>query len=171
MKQIPLTQGQFALVDDEDFERINAHKWHAYRDQHTWYARTNEARCAGKQRTVMMHRLLLRAPPLSKIDHIDGNGLHNWKANLRVVTDRQNAQNLHMARSCSLPGVSWIASRGRFLSQIHVRQTTHNLGRYLTAEEAYAAYYSACLQLGESVELLPLPTCQIKHRLLPKALR
>ncbi len=29
MKLIPLTQGQFAIVDDEDFESLNRFKWYA----------------------------------------------------------------------------------------------------------------------------------------------
>lgn len=35
MKEIPLTQGQVALVDDEDFERVNAFKWCA-----KWHSKT-----------------------------------------------------------------------------------------------------------------------------------
>jgi len=29
MKKIPLTQNKFAIIDDEDYNRINQHKWYA----------------------------------------------------------------------------------------------------------------------------------------------
>lgn len=29
MKEIPLTQGYVALVDDEDYDRVSAFKWYA----------------------------------------------------------------------------------------------------------------------------------------------
>lgn len=40
MKQIPLTQGQFALVDDEDYDWLMQWKWHAFQGptNKTYYA-------------------------------------------------------------------------------------------------------------------------------------
>lgn len=48
----------------------------------------------GKTRDVYMHQLIMGPPPAGHcIDHIDGNGLNNIRANLRFVTYSVNAQN------------------------------------------------------------------------------
>jgi hypothetical protein len=41
--EIELTQGQVALIDDEDFELVSKYKWYARWDSHTesFYAVTN----------------------------------------------------------------------------------------------------------------------------------
>ena len=38
MKRVPLTQGQFALVDDEDYDYLMQWKWHVQKRPHTYYA-------------------------------------------------------------------------------------------------------------------------------------
>lgn len=35
---IPLTQGKFAIVDAEDYDRLSRHKWHAVKDGGTFSA-------------------------------------------------------------------------------------------------------------------------------------
>lgn len=37
MKRIPLTQGKFALVDNEDFEWLNQFKWYALKTTYGGY--------------------------------------------------------------------------------------------------------------------------------------
>jgi len=59
MKEIPLTQGKVALVDDEDFERLSRHKWHAAKDNHTWYAQGRFFIEPGVVRSLKTHRELL----------------------------------------------------------------------------------------------------------------
>ena len=93
MKQIQLTQGQVALVDDEDFERVNAVNWCASRQGKygRFYAvRFTQAAC--KRTKHWMHRLVMKCPDGLFVDHIDGNGLNNCKQNLRVVTFEENAK-------------------------------------------------------------------------------
>lgn len=61
MKEIPLTKGKVALVDDEDFERLNQYKWHASWDGWRWYARRGFfVNC--KIRKISMHREILNSP-------------------------------------------------------------------------------------------------------------
>ena len=41
-KQIPLTQGYFATVDDEDYDFLSRWKWYARKDQKNFYAQRLE---------------------------------------------------------------------------------------------------------------------------------
>ena len=82
MKEIPLTQGAVAYVDDEDYERINAKNW-SINPQGAGYAVRKGVRNLGEPRTVEMHREILSAPRGTIIDHINGNSLDNRKCNLR----------------------------------------------------------------------------------------
>jgi hypothetical protein len=94
MKEIPLTQGKVALVDDEDFESIANHKWCAHQRGNTFYA--ERSRFGNRGGTILMHREILSTSDTAlEIDHIDGNGLNNTRANLRVVTHAENMKNQH----------------------------------------------------------------------------
>lgn len=86
-KQIELTQGQVAIVDDEDFEFLNQWKWFAQKDKNTFYA----VRGFGKR--IRMHRVIMNTPNDMQVDHIDGNGLNNTRANLRNCTVAENTRN------------------------------------------------------------------------------
>ena len=72
-----------------------------------------------------------------KVDHIDGNTLDNRRANLRIVTDAENAQNQgSRGGSSRYRGVTWDRSRGRWMAShmLNGRRTT--IGRYATEDEA-----------------------------------
>lgn len=86
MREIPLTQGQSALVDDEDYHWLSRYTWHAqkYREN-KYYAYTN----IGKY-SLSMHGLIMAR---THCDHKDRNGLNNQKDNLRVASRSQNGCN------------------------------------------------------------------------------
>jgi hypothetical protein len=95
-KQIPLTQGKFAIVDDADYEWLIQRKWYAYDAQKgkgKWYARCSQSV------KVDMHRVITNAPKGMDVDHINGNGLDNRRSNLRVCTRTQNQQNIHVTHN------------------------------------------------------------------------
>jgi len=87
VKSIPLTQGKFAIVDVEDYDRLAKYKWHTNQDGNNFYAYTFLSK-GNKKKRVFMHRLLMNAPKGLFIDHIDGNGLNNRKCNLRPLHPR-----------------------------------------------------------------------------------
>ena len=88
MKKIQLTKFRYALVDDEDFDKLNKHWWHV---NSGGYAVRNT-----KNGVVHMHREVLGQPEEGYVvDHIDGDRLDNRKSNLRFATYQQNAVNKH----------------------------------------------------------------------------
>lgn len=105
---IPITQGQFAIVDEEDFERLSQFKWYAFKRPNTFYAR----RVVGynsKWQSIyeLMQHTVLGSHAMT--DHKDRNGLNNCKRNLRPCTTVQNAGNSGMRRnnSSGFKGVAW----------------------------------------------------------------
>lgn len=151
MKQIPLTQGKFALVDDEDYPHLILYKWHAHRHRNTFYARRN-VWVGGKCITIRMHETIVDRKENCVIDHVNGNGLDNRRENLRVVTVRQNNQNLHISKSSNFPGVCWDKNRHKWISFIKIRGRRKYLGRFTHEIDAFNAYKNAVERLtGESV--------------------
>lgn len=148
VKEIPLTQGKVALVDDDDFEHLNQFKWYALKDKNTYYARRNISNGDGTQTTISMHREILGTIPTGlQTDHIDGNGLNNQKSNLRVVTTRENSQNRHHSKTSRFPGVNFHKGKGHvkkpWQATIGINGKKAFLGYYSTEEQAFAAYKKA----------------------------
>ena len=94
-KQIPLTQGKFTIVDDEDFDLlISIGKWRANKTGNTFYAKRSVwDKETKKKTTLLIHRIILRAKEGICIDHINHDGLDNRKVNLRICSISENAMN------------------------------------------------------------------------------
>ena len=147
-KQIPLTQGKFAIVDEQDFDFLNQFKWFASLGKGKWYAR--RAICIDdglikKQKIVGMHTFMMETPKGKEIDHINGNSLDNTRSNLRVCSHRDNSRNkkFHSRNSSGFKGVFFHKSESRWESQIIVNYKKMTLGRFKEAKEAAFAYDKA----------------------------
>lgn len=95
MKEIKLTQGFVAIVDDEDYERLSHYKWHANKvgyDGDVVYAR-RRSRKGEKGTHIYMHRFIMNTADNQEVDHIDYNTLNNRKSNLRNVSKKDNLKN------------------------------------------------------------------------------
>lgn len=79
-REIPLTQGKVALVDDEDYEFLVQYKWHF------------SSGCArrGKNHQYSMHHTILAVSAGTTVRHIDGNRINNQKGNLQLSKYRYN---------------------------------------------------------------------------------
>lgn len=144
MKKIKLTQGKVALVDDEDYEKLNKYSWSTNRSYDTYYARCF---VGGRIKNYMQHRIL--SPSLGmEIDHIDRNGLNNQKRNLRICTHSQNLMNQRHRIDCTskYKGVCWDKGRRRWKGRIAIDGVTINLGRFESEEDAALAYNNAAIK-------------------------
>lgn len=117
MKKIELTKGQYALVDDEDFEWVSAQKWQAKWDETTqsFYAQGAETvypNGVRKQISISMHRKIMQTPKGQQCDHINHDTLDNRKCNLRNVTSSQNSMNRKGVRSDNVLGVRGVSPHG-----------------------------------------------------------
>jgi hypothetical protein len=142
MKEIKLTQGKIALVDDEDYEYLNQWKWHAQKDGNRFYAlRTPPLNSIAKtgSKVIRMHRIIMNTPGGLEVDHIDHNGLNNQKHNMRNCTKKQNTQNMaKRINKIGFIGVSFRKERNRFVAYVsdNIEGRKKHLGYYKTAIDA-----------------------------------
>lgn len=151
MKQIPLSQGKFAQVDDEDFEELNKLKWYLSVRKTTEYAMTNIKTGSRETRIppVSMHRNIMGCVKGDGkiVDHKDGNTLNNQKSNLRLCTPTQNCRNRRAKTNGTSKYIGVTTSRSslnkRWIAQIIDNGVNHYLGYFKSEEEAAKAYNEA----------------------------
>ena len=169
MKEIQLTQGKVALVDDEDFAMIAKHKWFAARHCRTFYAGRNVCRPDGKWTTEDMHRVILACKldrALAKgeqTDHENGNGLDNQRENLRPATNAQNGRNCRRRNgspSSQYLGVQWNKWAKKWRAQIRISNKPFHLGYYPTELSAAQARETYVLAHPELMARLNFPPNQ-----------
>ena len=148
-KEIPLTQGKYAIVDASDYEWLSRFHWRILVTGRSCYAIRHIRKDDGTWTTLRMHRAIFDAPDGALIDHVDGNGLNNTRGNLRLATKSENAKNTKI-RSNNLSGyrgVSWFKRDGTWRATIQSGRKWLHIGYYGTPEEAARAYDAVAMQL------------------------
>jgi len=162
MKEIPLSRGKVALVDDEDYEWLNQSRWrllsHNERYSSGPYALRSQYNPDTKRSTtIYMHRLILSAPSHLQVDHINGNGLDNRRSNLRLCLSRQNQYNYRKTKrptTSRYKGVSWNKQKRKWEAQIQVNRKHKHLGVFGNEKDAAYCYDAGALRyFGEFARL------------------
>ena len=155
MKEIKLTQGYVALVDDEDYIWLSKFSWSVLgsaKEPNKKYA----VRAGVNKSHLSMHREIMAKyhslPYKDKsweVDHIDNNRCNNQKYNLRVCTREENARNRVINSNKignTLKGVIKRSS-GKYRARIRINKKLINLGTYTTEEAAAKRYDAAAVYL------------------------
>lgn len=157
VKAIPLTKGCVAIVDDEDYDRLAAIKWHATsRRGRPRYAASREGGAH-----LYMHREVLGLPTGSgEVDHVDGDGFNNRRANLRLATHAQNAYGQKVQsrpKSSRFKGVHLDRRTGRWIAMVKQHQRARHLGVFDSEVEAARAYDAAAREAFGDFARLNIP--------------
>lgn len=150
MKKISLTQGKFAIVDDDDYEQLSRWKWYALKRRETFYA----VRKYKRKTMIFMHRQILQLTKgdSKETDHRNHCGLDNRKQNIRICSKSQNHQNQRPRKlgMSKYKGVVW--HKKKWQVQIGHRGKEIYLGRFDNEIEAAKAYDHKAKELfGEFV--------------------
>lgn len=141
-KKIPLSQGKFAIVDDEDYEFLMQWKWCC---DHGYAARTRPGRGNG---SVYMHRVILERMGFKDFEQCDHKNLtraDNRRRNLRPATRSQNNCNCRKQpnNTSGFVGVNWHKQREKWRAYIGVNGKHKHLGLFEDKKEAARAYDEA----------------------------
>ncbi len=159
MKEIPLTQGYVALVDDKDYEWLSQWKWRVSLMRGGSKAVRSAPRVGGgREQNIHMSRQIMDAPSGMPVDHWDHDTLNNQRVNLRVCTSAQNAANRRKSPNCSsqFKGVHWHKGARKWHARIRVDGLLKHLGSFTDELEAALVYNAAAL---EHFGAFALPNC------------
>ena len=145
MRRVKLTQGKFALVDDEDFDYLNQWKWCFHKHQSPvdgGYAVRGESK-----KLIRMHRDIMKPQKGVVIDHINMCGLDNRRSNLRLATKNQNLQHSKKRVGVSqYKGVCQHKTDKKWVARIQVNGKRIHLLRTNDEIKAARAYDTAAIK-------------------------
>jgi hypothetical protein len=143
------------LVDDEDYEALNAFTW--YLTRRGYATRKKRVGEVAPSTHITMHRQIMGVQEVSEphVDHINGDITDNRRQNLRLVTHAENMQNRkNPPNKSGYRGVHWNPLVNAFYVSITVNGVKHSAGRFENIEDAARAYNELALKhLGEIARL------------------
>lgn len=146
-KEIPLSRGMVALVDDCDYERVSQYKWCIDGNGYVVRAESYYVDGKRKRRKIMLHRFIMDAPQGFAVDHRQHDLLDNRRSNLRLATNQQNRANSRPNKNCvsQYKGVTLRSKDLKWEAHIRINGKRSFLGAYLSETDAARAYDVAAL--------------------------
>lgn len=157
--RIRLSQNKFAIVDFDDFCRLNGYKWYARKSGRTYYAERFEYVGEVLYR-IRMHRVIMNAKKGQVIDHHNRDGLDNRKDNLRPATRTQNNWNSRRgfdSATSRYKGVFYDKRRGKYRAVLSIDGKRKHLGYFDNELDAARAYDAAAKMHRKDFAVLNFP--------------
>jgi hypothetical protein len=144
-RRIRMAQPRYAIVDPEDYERLNKYEWEARRARNTPFYAARQARHPTERKftLIFMQREIIKVGEGLLTDHINHNSLDNRKANLRPATYTQSNRNRRKFSGQSnskYKGVYWKKNINKWVAQIGVNKKVIHLGCFKKEIDAARAY-------------------------------
>lgn len=159
-RYIPLTQGQNAIVDTEDFEWLSQWNWSVnWKTTAKKYCARRQTWTNGIRGSVYMHNVIMQCNKGQEVDHKNHDTLDNRKENLRKSTRIQNMSNrlLYVSNKTGYKGVFWRKDYRKWVVSISHRRKRIHLGYFTSIKDAARAYDSAAKIYHGEFAVLNLP--------------
>lgn len=136
MKLVPLRNGGFAKVSDQDFKRVSRYEWrvNVLGYVHRW----KDPRC-------YLHRFIVGARKELVVDHRFGDKLDNRRSKLRETLQRLNSANRGLTKGRNVKGVGWHAGAQKWRARLMIKRREIHLGLFNRQIDAVRAYDSAAV--------------------------
>lgn len=145
-KQIPLTKGFYATVDEADYPALSKFNWQVLESGGLRYAVRRASLFSNTPKKIqLMHRDIMKPAKGMSIDHINHDGLDNRRSNLRASTVSQNNANSRPRTKrpeSGYPGVRPTKGK-KWMVRMSVNGENKYLGTYVKPGIAALAYRRA----------------------------
>ena len=125
------------LIDKEDIERCSKISWAILHSKlkEDWREYFYAKSCQNipeYNKSMLLHRFVMNAPPDKMVDHIDLNTLNTRKSNLRLCDRNQNMRHSRgrSDNTSGIKGVTWDKSSDKWMAYIYMNTKFINLGYY-----------------------------------------
>jgi hypothetical protein len=159
-RRIDIGEGEWTIVDVEDYYRYGRFKWSLVGTGKNLYAVRNVKVGPRRTKIVRLHREIMSAPRGILVDHRNNNGLNNLRSNLRLATHSQNQCNKRKTRSktsSKFRGVYFDKRRAQWQAYIRYNGKRTYLGKFSDETEAARAYDRAARECHKEFARMNFP--------------